>query len=346
MDFSAISQIRNKKFWWMDVIFYFMISLLIATIFCYVIFLVKNNFTREDIKKEMEALQTVGTSQQKARESEVINYQKKVSDFANLLKSQGFASNVFAFVRSQTMPNTWFKQFSFDGKGSSVQLAVETDDLDSYSRQIAVLEKNKYIKDLGSLSAAAGEGGKVGFSLNLILDKSVFSYLASLPPILETTTPPDQSGTSQPGDKFITSFHLLSSPEVVGAIDESKYTVTLNVPYGTDVKNLVPVAVVSGGAVLQPDSNVPQDFTDPVTYKVTAQDGSIQTYEAKVIVAGPPALQPKPIVPIATSSGEPKQSGLIAVIIILLVVLIVAVGAFLFFKKRSKKQKTDINQIT
>ena len=38
MDLSAIFQIRTKKFWWMDVIFYFVISLLVATVFCYGIF--------------------------------------------------------------------------------------------------------------------------------------------------------------------------------------------------------------------------------------------------------------------------------------------------------------------
>jgi len=56
MDFSTIFQLRTKKFWWMDVIFYFVISLLIATALCYVIFLIKDNLLRQDIKKETAAL--------------------------------------------------------------------------------------------------------------------------------------------------------------------------------------------------------------------------------------------------------------------------------------------------
>ena len=40
MDFSVIFQLRTKKFWWMDVIFYFVIYLLIATVLCYFIFLI------------------------------------------------------------------------------------------------------------------------------------------------------------------------------------------------------------------------------------------------------------------------------------------------------------------
>ena len=47
-------------------------------VLCYVIFLIKNNLQREDIQKEMSALQTVGTDSQKEQETEVINYRKKL----------------------------------------------------------------------------------------------------------------------------------------------------------------------------------------------------------------------------------------------------------------------------
>ena len=71
----------------------------------------------------------------------------------------------------------------------------------------------------------------------------------------------------------------------MGTVDETNYTVTLNVPYGTDVKNLTPSIVISPSATVLPASNVSQDFTNPVTYIVTAQDGSVQNYIVKVIVA-------------------------------------------------------------
>ncbi|MCX6722702.1 MAG: hypothetical protein NT094_01375, partial [Candidatus Staskawiczbacteria bacterium] len=104
MDFSVIFQLRTKKFWWMDVIFYFVIALLMATIFCYIIFLTKNNFQREDIKEQDAALQTVGTYQQKEYEKNVISYRNKINDFNSLFKNHEFASNVFGFMRAQTMP--------------------------------------------------------------------------------------------------------------------------------------------------------------------------------------------------------------------------------------------------
>jgi len=88
MDLSAIFQLRTKKFWWMDVIFYLVISLLIAAVLCYVIFLTKNNLQRKALVQEVAAMQTVGTQTQKAQEKSVISYQKKIVDFTNLLKNQ------------------------------------------------------------------------------------------------------------------------------------------------------------------------------------------------------------------------------------------------------------------
>ncbi|MCX6718707.1 MAG: hypothetical protein NTY81_03870 [Candidatus Staskawiczbacteria bacterium] len=195
MDFSAIFQLRNKKFWWMDVIFYFVISLLIATVLCYLIFLIKNNLQREDIKKETLALQTVGTYQQNEYEKNVIDYRNKINDFSELFKNHEFASNVFVFAQKQTMQNVWFKQFSLDEKNSAVQLSGEADDMDSFSRQVAIFENEgnkKYIKSIGTLNSTLGESARISFNIDLVLNQNIFDYISDTLPILETTTPSDQ----------------------------------------------------------------------------------------------------------------------------------------------------------
>lgn len=178
MDFGIIFKLREKKFWWVDVIFYFAISLLIAVIFCYIIFLVKNNFQREDIKKETAALETVGTDQQKEYENSVVNYGNKIRDFTILFKEHEFASNVLAFMQTQTMPNIWFKQFSLDEKNNGVQLSGESDTMDAFSRQVAIFEKNKYVKSVGALSSVLGDSAKVQFNMNLVLEQNIFNYIS------------------------------------------------------------------------------------------------------------------------------------------------------------------------
>jgi len=92
------------------------------------------------------------------------------------------------------------------------------------------------------------------------------------------------NGTAiESSEKLINSFVLLGlNPEVDGTIDSNSYTVNLVVPGGTDVTTLTPTITVSDSATVVPNSGVTEDFTNPVVYTVTAQDGSIQDYTVTV----------------------------------------------------------------
>gem|GEM_PF-6464281 len=83
--------------------------------------------------------------------------------------------------------------------------------------------------------------------------------------------------------KSITAFSF-PSPSVSGVINESNHTIFATVPVGTDRTNLVP-NIARTGVSVSPASGVAQDFSSPVTYTVTAQDGSTQTYSVSVFEA-------------------------------------------------------------
>ncbi len=86
-------------------------------------------------------------------------------------------------------------------------------------------------------------------------------------------------------EKAITSFRFNSlSPAVSGIVNESKKTISLTVPYGTNVTTLVPTIGITGKSV-SPSTNVAQNFTKPVTYTVTAEDGTKQAYIVSVVKA-------------------------------------------------------------
>ena len=293
MDFPEISQMKDKKFWWMDVIFYFVLSLLLATIISYIIFLLKDNAQRQDIAILTKELAASGTSQQKAYESTVVNYQKKINDFNNLFTNHEFASNVFAFMQAQTLPNIWFEQFNLDEKNNTVQLSGEADNMDAFSKQITVFEENKYVKNLGNLSSSIELSGKITFNLTLTLDQGIFSYISGVDlnssaqqsqPVASVIPSPTLTPAPTTAPKLITSFNILLNPAIMGTIDETNYVVMLSVPYGTNVKNLTPIIAVSPGATVSPASNVAEDFTNPVTYTVSGQDGSTQNYKVTVNV--------------------------------------------------------------
>jgi hypothetical protein len=85
--------------------------------------------------------------------------------------------------------------------------------------------------------------------------------------------------------KAITAFNFPSPVNGMGDIDEGDKTITVTVPYGTDVTGLIPAITVSPGASVNPASGEAQNFTNPVSYKVTAADGTTQTYEVTVTAA-------------------------------------------------------------
>ena len=333
MDFGIIFQLRDKKFWWLDVIFYFTMSLLVATMLCYLIFIFKNNMQAEDIKNQEAALQTVGTQQQKDYEKDVISYQRKIADFARLLKNHEFASNVFVFMENQTMPNVWFKQFNLDEKGAQIQVSGEADDMKVFVRQVAGFENNEYVKSVDLLNSSLNESARVNFNLSLSLNQKIFDYIAENEvPLLETTSPSSgepltNQEVAQSSAKLITLFDL-SSPEVTGIIDQTAYTIELDVPFGTDVQSLTPTINISTNATINPLSETAQDFINPVLYTVTAQDGTAQSYTATVRVL------PKP----------KSAAGTIILWIIFIVIMIAAgLAAFMFFREKMRKNKEANN---
>jgi|GEM_PF-1732740 len=92
-------------------------------------------------------------------------------------------------------------------------------------------------------------------------------------------------GSSQAlsSEKQITSFDLpLLDPPVIGVVQGNK--IILTVPNGTNVTALVPNIHISDKATISPKNGIAQDFTDPVIYIVTAEDGSTADYTATVFV--------------------------------------------------------------
>lgn len=113
----------------------------------------------------------------------------------------------------------------------------------------------------------------------LLATRSVSQTAASV--VQNSTANQLPSGSSE---KSIVSFNF-ENPMAVGSIDETNHTVTITVPPITDVTRLAPTIETSTDAAISPSSGTQQDFTNPVVYKVTAQNGSTQNYTVTVNVA-------------------------------------------------------------
>jgi hypothetical protein len=69
---------------------------------------------------------------------------------------------------------------------------------------------------------------------------------------------------------------------VNGTINEAAKTIALIVPASTNRTALVPTITISEKAIVDPASGAAKDFTNPVVYTVTAEDGSTVTYTVTV----------------------------------------------------------------
>jgi hypothetical protein len=109
--------------------------------------------------------------------------------------------------------------------------------------------------------------------------------------------------------KAITAFSL-ASPTATGTLNEANHTVTISVPAGTNLTNLIPTITYLGSSIA-PASGTPQNFTSPVTYTVTAGDATTQTYTVTVTFQAAPQKKSLAKRVITTS---PKKAGFLTLI--------------------------------
>lgn len=121
--------------------------------------------------------------------------------------------------------------------------------------------------------------------------------------VLACKKDPDPAPTKSSA-KALSSFTFGSlSPAVVGTV--SGNTVMATVPFGTAVTALAPTIVVSDKATVSPASGVAKDFTNAVTYTVTAEDGTTQVYTVSVGVGVAPKSPAKDITAFAFNGLTP-----------------------------------------
>lgn len=109
-------------------------------------------------------------------------------------------------------------------------------------------------------------------------------------------------------NKAITSF-AFTSPSATGVITEGTHSIAITVPYGTSLTSLTPTIVHTGGSI-SPNSGVAGNFTNPVTYIVTATDSTTQAYVVTVTVGPPPSTNAGIIsVATVTDSTPGTQTG-------------------------------------
>lgn len=90
------------------------------------------------------------------------------------------------------------------------------------------------------------------------------------------------SQTSEDDGPSITAFVVNG---VSGTISQTAGTIKITLPYGTDLTSLKPEITVKNAKSVSPASGAAVNLTAPVTYTVTAEDGTTKTYTVTATVA-------------------------------------------------------------
>lgn len=174
--FDLFSRLKSK-FVWTDVIFYSFLAVLITIIASYLIFEYKSYLLRVKIKEVDAKIALYGTEEQKDHEKQVFEYKKQIDNFAAIMASHKIASDVFAFIEQNTLPNVWFSSFNMSAATNEVRLAGEAQTMEALSRQGQLFEKNKdYVKGITVLNTQGEASGKVKFILNISLNPAIFLW--------------------------------------------------------------------------------------------------------------------------------------------------------------------------
>ncbi len=180
MDFTSLYKAKDTQARWVDIVFYAASLMLVIAIFCYCIFAIKIYFQNQSLAAMDEKIALYGTQEQKATEQAVMDYKKKIDDFAIILDKHTITSNVFAFIEKNTLPNIWFSNFDMSSTINEIRLSGEADTAETLSRQVKLFEDSKeYVRNISVLNTQIGASGKIVFTLDLFVNAKIFEYVAT-----------------------------------------------------------------------------------------------------------------------------------------------------------------------
>lgn len=161
---------------WFSFLFYFSLALLFFSI----IYIVLNHF---NIKKSQEALADLEqalieeeTSEKIALEKEMLNYERKIKNFSQLINQHLKTSKIFEFLQENCHPKVYFNSFSLDSRQRIAIVSGETDSFESLGQQYLILKANPDVKGVTLSNISIAKMGKINFNLSISLDSKLLKY--------------------------------------------------------------------------------------------------------------------------------------------------------------------------
>ncbi|MDR0644608.1 MAG: DUF5018 domain-containing protein [Treponema sp.] len=187
---------------------------------------------------------------------------------------------------------------------------VDNETLNQILNQLILLENkdtvynhitNETINNYITNSNTTNNTNYTEISTDVNVDVTVINPPPDNPQAPDPDPPPLSNAASIDGFYF-------TSPAAVGEIDQDKGTISVTVPYGTDLRNLTAGICYTGKEIAGIPGTNPlkhtASFTGPVTYQVNAADGTTKNYMVTVTAAKNSA---KEITAVSLFSGDDRK---------------------------------------
>ena len=194
------------------------------------------------------------------------------------LTGVSFSANTLNVSNNGIYPSASIAGKKADGSAlSGVTLQVELSNNSASEEWCQIEPKNNALQ----FSVQPYEGGDAARSIDVRLTGS--GNGVSINPFTFKVV---QAPTPKSAEAHILDFSIPEQTQPA-EIDYEKMTITVNVPFGTDVTALTPEIEISAGASVSPASGEAQDFSQPVKYTVTAEDSkTTREYTVTLTVGG------------------------------------------------------------
>lgn len=164
----------EKKFNWQDIIFDFLLFLILASLLAY--FILSNSLKKAEtnLRNLEEALAKEKTAEEIALEKEVFDYQRKIEDFSKLINLHLFPSKFFEFIEKNSHPKIWFSKLNLNPPKKEAELAGQTENFIILGQQLQIFRSHPLARNLDLVKINLGKEGKIDFELKITFDSQLF----------------------------------------------------------------------------------------------------------------------------------------------------------------------------
>ena len=155
--------------------FYVAVTLLIVVVLAYAFLFYFEERALDNLQNLEERVAQVGTKAEKTLEVEVLLSQKRIDDFAKLLRSHKQSSNFFTLLETTCHPRIWLTDVELHPEKATAVVSGKTANFRNLGQQILIFREQNLITGIELTNLLIGEGGEAEFSFHLNLDPQLFN---------------------------------------------------------------------------------------------------------------------------------------------------------------------------